>query len=261
VATNAKQLFIIYNSYRKKGMEDAFSLKKTAIVIFFILLFAGGFYVYHQEQKERYNGMTFIPEHSEDVPLYKGLKPKSPEYTIDGDSWEDILSFYKRVLPEHGWKEIYVQSSPDSSEDGAGFMSAWQKEGQEWELTINASYFHCNNQTEVVFDKREKISATNWIENEPVEICINEQPDRSDDCFKMTDKSTISKIVELVNSASDWNRERTPYSGISTIDFGSVSVEVYYEMDKGIYFVSEKGTKWMKPEQEFFELSRISKEY
>jgi hypothetical protein len=242
-------------------MGDGFNLKKTAIVVIFIMIFAGGFYIYQKENEKRYNGMNFIPEHSKDVPLFKGLKPESTEYTIDGEYWEEILSFYKRELPEHGWKEISIHSSPDSSEDGAGFMSIWQKEGQKWELTINASYFHNDNQTEVIFDKREKISATNWIENEPVEICINEQPDRSEECFKMTNQQTISKIIELVNGAIDWNKERTPYNGVSMIDFGSISVEVYYELDKGIYFVSDKGTKWMKPEKEFFELTRISKEY
>lgn len=227
-----------------------------------VILAAGALYFYQKEREERYGGKSFIPERSEDVPLYLGLKPhRDPGYTIEGDHWQEVLSFYKKVLPENGWTEIFIQSSDQPEEDGAGFISAWQKEGQEWELAINGAYFENMDQTEVIFDKIEKMTSTKWIENQPEAICINEQPDRSKDCFEMTDEQTITQIIGLVNGANDLQKEEILYEGKSKIDFGSLTVEVFYDLDKGIYLVSEKGTKWLKPEKEFFVLTRISKEY
>lgn len=237
-------------------------MKRTLLVIFSLLLVAGGFFIFQKERDERYAGQSFIPERSKDVPLYKGLSPEgSPEYVIEGDHWEEILAFYKKVLPENGWEEVYIQSSDNHNEDGAGFMSSWHKKGQQWELYIGAGYFRNQNQTEVIFDKRERMTASAWIEKQPESICINEQPERSKDCFKITDKKTISEIISLINGAFDQNKEWTPYEGKSTIEAGSFLIEVYYDLDKGIYLVSDKGTKWMKPEKEFFESTRISKEY
>lgn len=34
-------------------------------------------------------------------------------------------------------------------------------------------------------------------------------------------------------------------------------MNVYYESDKEIYLVSDKGAKFMKPEREFFELTNL----
>lgn len=237
-------------------------MKRTILVILGLLLVAGGFFIFQREREERYAGQSFIPERSKDVPLYKGLSPDgSPEYVIEGDHWEEILAYYKKVLPEHGWEKVSIQSSNNHNEDGAGFMSTWHKKEQKWELYIGAGYFKNQNQTEVIFDKRERMIATAWIEKQPESICINEQPERSKDCFKINDKKTISDIISMINGAFDQNKERTPYGGKSTIEVGSFHIEVYYDLDKGIYLVSDKGTKLMKPEKEFFESTRISKEY
>lgn len=237
-------------------------MKRMVLVIFSLLLVAGGLYIFQKEREERYEGQSFIPERSKDVPLYKGLRPDgSPEYVIEGDHWEEILAYYKKVLPENGWEEDFIQSSKYHNEDGAGFMSSWHKKDQQWELYIGAGYFKNQNQTEVIFDKRERMISTVWIEEQPESICINEQPERSKDCFEITDKKTISEITSMVNGAFDWDKEWTAYDGKSTIEFGAFHVEVYYDLNKGIYLVSNKGTKWMKPETEFFETTRISKEY
>lgn len=237
-------------------------MKRIAIIFSILLLVSAGFYIFQKEREERYNGQTIVPEHSKDVPLYKGLKPDgNPEYVIQGDHWEEILDYYKKTLPEYGWHEVFIQVSDLEAGDGSGFISTWEKEGQSWDLYINAGYFMNTNQTEVVFDKRKRMTSTAWIENQPVSICINEQPERSKDCFEMKDDETITKIIRMVNEAFDWNTEVYPYEGRSTIEFGTLQVEVYYDLEKGIYFVSDKGTKWMKPEKEFFETTRISKEY
>lgn len=236
-------------------------VSRIAVILFILSLVTASFFYFQKKQEVKYEGFSFIPEKSEDVPLYSGLKPDSPVYTIKGDHWVEIMRFYKTELSRNGWEEKLLQASQDSSDDGAGFISSWVKEGSEWELSIRAAYFKNGNQTEVLFDKRKRQEAVKWIETEPQEICINEQPDRSDECFKITDKQVISRIVGLINGAFEAEVQQIPYNGKSVIDFGSFKIDVYYDLEKGIYFVSEKGTKWMKPEKEFFELSRISKEY
>ncbi|RSD25437.1 hypothetical protein [Mesobacillus subterraneus] len=236
------------------------NFKKYATMLAIILLIPGGIYFYQQAQASKYEGMTFIPEQSDDVPLYRGLKAESPIYKIKGNKWEDIMVFYQQELPKNGWAEEMMQVSSDFS-DGAGFISTWRKEHQGWELSIRAAFYKNTNQTEVLFDKKEPKQAFDWIKGEPSEICINEQPDRSDECYPIIESEVILKIAELINSASEADMEQIPYNEKSIIEIGPLKIEVYYDLEKGIYLVSEKGEKWMKPETEFFQLTRISKEY
>ncbi|MBT2683427.1 hypothetical protein [Bacillus sp. ISL-37] len=236
-------------------------LWKLALLIIIILLLVGGYFYFQKKQEEKYHGLTIIPERTTDIPLYSGLKPASPVYITEGDHWEEILHFYKKELPKNGWTLRMSQASSDTMEDGAGFISYWEKDNTPWVLSISTAYFKNSNQTEVVFDKSERLNAAPWIDTEVSEICINEQPDRSDDCFIMTDSQAIEQIVSLINGAIESDPQQAYYNGKSVIDFGSITIDVYYDLEKGIYFVSDKGAKWMKPEREFFELTRISKEY
>jgi uncharacterized protein with PQ loop repeat len=247
---------------KKKSWGISLKTKHIFFILISLFLISGGLFFYFQERQERYDGLSFIPERSKDVPLYEGLKPNgAPGYIMSGDHWQDIMSFYRTVLPKNGWIEVYIQSSGASTEDGAGFLSAWQKEGQDWELTIDAGYYENTDRTEVTFDKRERITSSKWIANQPDTICINEQPDRGDDCFPISDQHAISQIIELINGAMDWKKEQILYDGKSVLTAGSLNIQVSYDLEKGILLVSDKGTKWMKPEKEFFELTRISKEY
>ncbi|MBT2680967.1 hypothetical protein J7E38_18410 [Bacillus sp. ISL-35] len=230
-------------------------------LIFFVLLLAALLFYFQQIQKEKYEGLELIPERTEDIPLYSGLEADSPVYKINGDHWRQVMEFYEKELPQNGWSLIMQQASPDSNEDGAGFISNWEKKGTDWVLSISGSYFKNMDQTEVTYDKRVPIKAMKWVESEVSEVCINEQPDRSEDCFKMTDRKIISQIGEMINEAPDAGSQQHLYREKSTIEFGGLTITVYYDLDEGIYFVSDKGTKWMKPEKEFFELTRISKEY
>lgn len=113
----------------------------------------------------------------------------------------------------------------------------------------------------MVFEKREALKAMKWIEKDGSEICINEQPDKSDDCFALTDMKAIERISEFINSAPAAEKQQIYYVDKSVIEFQALKITVYYDLEMGIYFVSDRGTKWMKPEREFFELTRISKEY
>ncbi|CAM4017866.1 hypothetical protein [Mesobacillus thioparans] len=230
-------------------------------LILFILLFAAIFVYFQHMRTEKYEGLDLIPERTEDIPLYSGLEADSPVYKIKGDHWDEILNFYEHALPQNGWNLIMKQASSDPAEDGAGFISNWEKEGRKWVLSISASYFRNTDQTEVTFDKTEPLKAAKWINSDVPEVCINEQPERSEDCFKMTDRKTIDRIGEMINQAPEAGGHQLFYKNKSTIEFGDLKIMVYYDLEKGIYFVSDKGTKWMKPEREFFELTRISKEY
>ena len=233
----------------------------TVLLIPFFIL-AGGFLYYYEVYFAKYKGMTFIPEQSDNVPLYDGLEPDGNRvYIIAGNHWKEIISFYQTELQKTGWNEVYVQSSESPYEDGAGFISAWEKDGQEWGLSIQAGYYEQTNQTEVLFDKSDKWISSVWYQEIPESICINEQPERGQECFELTDQAAITQIIELINGAMDWNEEQVPYSGKSEIYIDSGALKIFYNLEKGIYIVSDQGTKWMKPEKEFFELTRISKEY
>jgi hypothetical protein len=229
------------------------------ILCILVIVFLIGYF--QQKQQEKYKGLELIPEQTEDIPLFHGLKAESPVYKIKGNHWADIMHFYEKELPKKGWRELMIQASPDSAEDGAGFISTWEKDGTNWVLSISGGYFVAADQTEIIFDKREALKAMKWIETDVSEICINEQPDRSDDCFALTDKKAIEGISEFINSAPEAEKQPVYYNEKSVIDFRTIKITVYYDLEKGIYFVSDRGTKWMKPEREFFELTRISKEY
>lgn len=230
--------------------------------LFLFILLIGSLIGYSQQkQQEKYKGLDLIPEQTADIPLYRGLKPDSPVYKIKGDHWADIMNFYEKELQEKGWSQLMVQASQDSAEDGAGFISNWEKEGTNWILSISGGYFKATDQTEVIFEKREALKAMKWIETDVSQICINEQPDRSDDCFALTDKQAIERISELINTAPEAENQQVYYNEKSVLNFRSFKITVYYDLEKGIFFVSDRGTKWMEPEREFFELTRISKEY
>lgn len=87
-------------------------------------------------------------------------------------------------------------------------------------------------------------------------ICVYPNPDAGK-CVEIHDETKIKAIAALINNAMDWKEERSPRDKTSVIDFGTMHVTVFYERDKEIYFVSEKGTKLMKPEPEFFELTNL----
>ncbi len=113
-----------------------------------------------------------------------------------------------------------------------------------------------NNQTKVIFDKYPIYNSTIWVDSIPSSICIY-QTISDDKCYKIQDKSQIEEIVHFINDANDWDKEVLPREKTSVISIGDLEVKVLYESDKEIYFQSEKGTKIMKPEPDFFKLTTI----
>lgn len=107
---------------------------------------------YQRATDTTYAGMTIIPEHHNDIPLYKGLTPTEYDYVMKGDHWEDIYIFYMEELPKHGWSVSFQQTSRADA-PAPGFYSLWQKAGVDYELLVKASYFPSRKQTEVRFDK------------------------------------------------------------------------------------------------------------
>jgi hypothetical protein len=132
-------------------------------------------------------------------------------------------------------------------------MSRWRKEDFAGELWISAHYNLNEDQTEVMFDKTEILQSTTWIEDVPESICIYQSP-TAQNCTKITDKSKIEQITRFINEAMDTNEEVDSRNETLIIDFTDIKVNVFYEDENEIFLQSEKGTKLMKPEQEFLEL-------
>ncbi|ALC83750.1 MULTISPECIES: hypothetical protein [Bacillus] len=64
----------------------------------------------------------------------------------------------------------------------------------------------------------------------------------------------MEEITRFINEATDWNKDIEPRNESKVIELGNLEIKVLFESDKEIYLQSEKGTKMMKPEHEFFEL-------
>lgn len=227
---------------------------------FIVVLIAFGWFVYQKITDDTYEGMSIIPEQHEDIPLFQGLEPTDRRYVMDGNRWMDIYDFYLKELPKHGWNIEYEDSAlndNDPENDWGGFYSRWRKEGFDGELSVSAHYNQFEEQTEVTFDRNPIYKSTTWINNVPESICIY-QSSTDEKCSEIKDKIKIEKIVGFINDAIDWNEEALPREKTSVIDFGDMKIKVHYEKEKEIYFQSEKGTKLMKPEPEFFKLTNLS---
>ncbi|MBO1511007.1 hypothetical protein [Metabacillus bambusae] len=220
------------------------------------ILIVIGWFTFQKVTDDTYEGMSIIPEQHKDIPLFEGLKPTEHKYVMEGNHWNDIYDFYSKELPKYGWKVEYEQSSSNENKEVAGFMSRWRKKGLDWELSISASYFKMNNRTEVIFDKTPIYHSTTWIDNVPASICIY-QSSSNEGCSEINDKIQLEGIVNFINEAIDWDEEVSPREKTSVIDFGDIEIKVLYENDKEIYFQSEKGTKIMKPESDFFKLTNL----
>ncbi|MGB2991917.1 MAG: hypothetical protein WBB47_04730 [Paenisporosarcina sp.] len=108
-----------------------------------------------------------------------------------------------------------------------------------------------------MFDKNTIYNSTTWISNVPKSICIY-QSLNSEKCSEIKDEIKIQQIVGFINDAMDWQKEILPRQKSSVIDFGDMNIKVHYGSEKEIYFQSEKGTKLMKPDPDFFNITNLS---
>jgi hypothetical protein len=234
--------------------------KQIIFGVILLLLFIISWFSYQKITDDTYKGMSIIPEEHKDIPLFKGLEPTEHQYIMKGNHWEEIYHFYKNELPGLGWQMDYIKSALDDNEaenDWGGFMSRWRKDDFDGELWISSHYNQNEDQTEVMFDKTEILQSTSWIENVPDSICIYQSP-TSQNCTEINDKSKIEQITRFINEAMDWNKEVDSRNETLIIDFADIKINVLYEGGKEIFLQSEKGTKLMKPEQEFLELLVIN---
>ncbi|WP_160723430.1 hypothetical protein [Bacillus sp. USDA818B3_A] len=235
-------------------------IKWFLVGTFTILLISGGWLGYLKMTDDTYEGMSIIPEQQDDIPLFKGLEPNENHYVIEGDHWKEIYDFYFKKLPKHGWENQYVQSALDDNDpenDWGGFDSSWTKKGFEGELSISASYDRSDQQTKIIFDQNPIYHSSIWIDKVPESICIYKNSTDTD-CIVLKDKAKIQKIAGIINNAIDWDEKALPLEKESTMDFGEINIMVIYEREKEIYFKSEKGVKYAKPEPEFFKLTNLS---
>lgn len=222
------------------------------IVVFLALI---GGYAYFKKTDETYKGMSIIPEQHKDIPLFQGLKPTRHQYVMKGNHWVAIHDYYLEKLPSLGWS-LKNEAAATSNIPAGGFYSTWIKEGFDGELWVWGNYNHFEDQTEVTFDKMPIYKSSIWIVQAPESVCIFSNAVDSK-CNKFTDKTNVEAIASLINKAIDWKEERMPRKNTGLINFGDLKVKVFYESDKEIYFESDKGTKLMKPEKEFFELTQF----
>jgi hypothetical protein len=230
--------------------------KRIIFGVIVLLLFMISWFSYQKITDDTYKGMSIIPEEHKDIPLFQGLEPTEHQYIMKGNHWEDIYHFYMKELPGLGWQKEDTESALDDNDTGnnwSGFMSDWRKENFDGELWIAAHYNQNEDQTEVMFDKREILQSTTWIENAPDSICIYQSP-TSQNCTEINDISKIEQIIRFINEAMDSNDAIDSHTETLIIDFTDIKINVFYEDEKEIFLQSDKGTKVMKPEQEFLEL-------
>lgn len=244
----------------EKSGEDEMKKINWLIFVVILVLIAVGCYVYQKITDDTYEGMSIIPENHEDIPIFEGLKPTESVYVIEGNHWIEIYEFYFKELPKLGWNVEYEGSAlndNDPDNDWGGFHSGWRKDGFDGELVISAHFNQDEEQTVVIFDKTPINNATTWISDIPESICIY-QSINDEKCSEIQDKIKIRQIASFINDAIDWNEKILPRGKSSVIDFGDMNIKVLYENEKEIYFQSEKGTKIMKPEPDFFRITNIS---
>ncbi|WP_243355491.1 hypothetical protein [Bacillus litorisediminis] len=239
-------------------------MKKTNWLIFgfLVILIGMGWLLYQKMTDDTYEGMSIIPEEYEDIPIYEGLEPTEHVYVIDGNRWIDIYEFYLKELPKHGWNIEYegsVLNDNDPENDWGGFRFRFRKEGFHGELSISAHFNQFEEQTEVIFDKRPIYDSTTWINNVQKSICIY-QSINDETCSVINEKNKIKQIAGFINDAIDWNEDVLSRKNTSVIEIGDLNIKVYHENDKEIYFQSEKGTKLMKPDPEFFKLTNLTQQ-
>ncbi|WP_088006438.1 hypothetical protein [Indiicoccus explosivorum] len=229
---------------------------KWIIAALLAVSMAAGWYGYQGMTDETHAGMSIIPEKHDDIPLYEGLEPQRSHYTVPGDKWREIRSFYVENLPELGWRLTYEGSALDDNDpgnDSSGFMTIWRKEGFDGELQISGGYNPYEKATEIMFDKTGIVVQTPWLESIPDSICIYED-ETADDCAKTEDQDIIRVLTGFVNEGIDHHQKTELDNVLAVIDFGDLEVKVAQPHGKEVYLQSGKGLKVMKPEPEFLTL-------
>ncbi|PGS55797.1 hypothetical protein [Bacillus sp. AFS041924] len=232
---------------KAKRKQSARTILISAITS--ILVFVAGIIAYQKITDDTYEGMSVIPEQRKDIGLYKGLEPRQSDYVMKGNHWKEIYNFYLKSLPTHGWVLEHKESK--ENEPISGGYARWIKEGQG-ELDLSATYFPQEDQTQVNFDLNKLITSTKWISIVPKQIEVYDENNKK--VKEIVDENQINQIQYFINDEAYDTQEKPLGKVVRKLHINELEIAVYQSGNDPIYFVSEKGTKMMKPEGEFLRL-------
>jgi len=214
-----------------------------------ILVFVGGIIAFQKITDDTYEGMSVIPEQREDIGLYKGLEPRQNDYVMKGDQWKEIYNYYLKNLPKHGW--VLEHNESKEIERIPGGYARWIKEGQG-ELDISTSYFPQEDQTQVNFDLNKIIPSSKWISIVPKRVDVYDENNKK--IKEIVNEDQINQIQKFINDEAYDTQNQPSGKVLRKLHINELEIAVYESGSEPIYFVSDKGTKMMKPEGEFLKL-------
>ncbi|MFF2879146.1 hypothetical protein ACFVR2_22900 [Gottfriedia sp. NPDC057991] len=212
-----------------------------------ILIAVGGFIVYQKIQGDPHEGMSVIPEQRKDIGLYKKLELKDGHYVVKRNHLKEIHNFYLKDLQKSGWELEYDEVFQ------SGFMSRWTKPNQG-KLNISGGYSHNDNQTEIRFDLYFPPAATTWFSIIPITVEVMNENKITEKLIK--NKNKINQLINFINEDAYDTKEKPLGELFRYLKIDDVEIKIYYKKNGPIFFVSEKGTKMMKPEKEIIDLLR-----
>lgn len=203
-------------------------------IIFVIIAFSIiiSWFAYEKITDDTYKAMSIIPEQRTDIPLFKGLKPTSHSYIIEGDHWSEIYNFYMNVLPRNGWKVESFLNINNSENNWNGFMSWWEKEGFDGKLMVSASYGQPEKQTVVIFDKQKTVNSTT----------------ESSESIPNVDSDTFD-LTKLNEFAAEKFSEYMGTLNIESYEVGETRIEYRSSKDKHFIYIVEAAAILKEGEQ------------
>jgi hypothetical protein len=221
-------------------------MKKAYLLwIALIILVVIGFIVYQKIKDDPYEGMSVIPEQRKDIGLYKKLELKDGHYVVKKNHLKEIHKFYLKNLQKSGWELEYDEVFK------SGFMSRWTKPNQG-KLNISGGYSHNDNQTEVRFDLYFPPAATKWFSINPSKVEVMNANKVTKKIIK--NKKQINQLINFIDKDAYDTKEQSLGDFFRYLKIDNLEIKIYYKKNNPIYFVSEKGTKMMKPEKEIIDL-------
>lgn len=214
-----------------------------------LVVFVLGIIGYQKLTDDTYDGMSVIPEKRKDIGLYKGLEPRQSDYVMKGNHWKKIYNYYLKNLPKYGWVLEHKESNENESIPGG--VASWIKEGQG-ELDIITSYFPQEDQTQVIFDLRKIILYSKWISIVPKHIEVYDE--NNNKLKEIVNEDQINQIQNFINDEAYDTQNQPSGKLLRKLHINELEIAVYQSGYDPIYFVSDKGTKMMKPEGEFLRL-------
>lgn len=207
-------------------------MRKRWIIFVIIALSIVSWFAYQKITDDTYKAMSIIPEKRTDIPLFKGLKPTSHNYIMEGDHWTEIFNFYMIVLPRNGWKVHSFLNTNNTENNGNGFTSWWVKEGFDGKLMVSAYYEQIEKQTEVIFDKQKMVNSTTGSSKSAPNV--------------NSDELDLTKLSEF---AAEKFSEYMGTLNIESYEVGETRIEYRSSKDKHFIYIAEAAAILKEGEQ------------